>query len=204
MTISTQTRTNWLIDAMVFVGGIVAAITGIYFLVLPVGGYQGGRNALVGVSLLFERSTWSDLHAWGGVAMIIAATIHLAYHWKWVVSMFRRMVRTVLSRRPAMSKGAWGNLAINAVLGLGFVLTAASGIYFLFTPAGGHTSSTLNTAFLFSRPTWDLIHTWAAVGMMVAAALHFVIHWRWVKNVTIRFFQAHKPSMQAQRVLVAK
>ena len=204
MTISTQTRTNWLIDAMVFVGGIVAAITGIYFLVLPVGGYQGGRNALVGVSLLFDRPTWSDLHAWGGVAMIIAVTIHVAYHWKWVVSMFRRLVRTVLSRRPAMSKGAWGNLAINAILGLGFLLTAASGIYFLFAPAGGHATSISNTTFLFNRQTWDLIHTWAAVGMMVAAALHFVIHWRWVKNVTIRFFQARKPSMQAQRVLVGK
>ena len=41
---SMQTRKNWLIDAAVFVGGLVAALSGIYFLYLPSGGYQGGAQ----------------------------------------------------------------------------------------------------------------------------------------------------------------
>jgi len=204
MTISMQTRTNWLIDATVFIGGIAAGITGIYFLVLPVGGYQGGRNALYGVSLFFDRHTWSDLHMWGGVAMIIGATIHLAYHWKWVVSMFRRMLKAMVSSKPVLSRAAWGNLAFNAALGLSLLLTAASGIYFLFTPTGGHVLDASNAVFLFSRPTWDLIHTWAAVVMMTVAMLHFIIHWRWIRNVTARVFQSQKPSMQVKRVWVGK
>ncbi len=55
-TVSKQTRNNWLIDAAVFIGAVVAAITGIYFLFLPSGGYQGGRNPMYGVTILFERA----------------------------------------------------------------------------------------------------------------------------------------------------
>ncbi len=204
MPISSQTRSNWLIDASVFIAGFVASITGIYFFFLPVGGYQGGRNPLYGVTFLFERSTWDGLHTWGGVAMILAAVIHLVIHWKWVISMFRKTVQAILSRKRVMTKGAWVNLAINTVLGLGFLLTAVSGIYFLLIPPGNHGQEASSTLFLFSRTTWDLIHTWAAVGMMIAAGLHFVIHWRWIKNVTVRFFQARKPRMQPQPVLVNK
>jgi hypothetical protein len=204
MALSSQTRSNWLIDASVFITGLSSAITGIYFLFFPVGGYQGGRNALYGVTFLFDRSTWDELHMWGGLVMILAAVIHLGIHWKWVVSMLRRTFQAAISGKRVMTKGAWMNLAINAVLGLGFLLTAVSGIYFLFTPSGNHGQETTRTLFLFGRTTWDLIHTWAAVGMMIAAALHFVIHWRWITNVTSRFFQAQKPKMQPQHVLAGK
>ena len=64
--ISMQTRKNWLIDAAVFLGGIVAALSGIYFLFLPSGGYQGGRNPMYGITIFFQRHTWDDLHTWGG------------------------------------------------------------------------------------------------------------------------------------------
>ena len=69
-TVSLQTRTNWIIDLTVFLGGLAAAISGIYFLFLPSGGYQGGRNPMYGVTVLFARHTWDDLHTWSGVAMI--------------------------------------------------------------------------------------------------------------------------------------
>ena len=76
--ISMQTRMNWLIDAAVLIGGVLAALTGIYFLYLPSGGYQGGRNLMYGVTIFFERHTWSDLHVWGGILMIAAILIHFA------------------------------------------------------------------------------------------------------------------------------
>ena len=40
--------------------------------------------------------------------------------------------------------------------------------------------------FLFTRTTWDLIHTWAAIVLIAAAVVHFAIHWRWIVNVTRR------------------
>ncbi|MGD8904110.1 MAG: hypothetical protein PVI67_11135, partial [Anaerolineae bacterium] len=62
---SMQTRANWLIDVAVFIGGILAGLSGVYFLYLPSGGYQGGRNPMYGITIFFERHTWSDLHVWG-------------------------------------------------------------------------------------------------------------------------------------------
>ncbi len=96
-TISKQTRNNWLIDAAVAIGAVVAALTGIYFLFLPAGGYQGGRNPAYGITILFSRQTWDDLHTWFGALMIAAVVIHFAIHWHWVKGMAKRIARTITS-----------------------------------------------------------------------------------------------------------
>jgi hypothetical protein len=44
--VSKQTQKNWWIDAALFSSAVVAALSGIYFLYLPSGGFQGGRNPL--------------------------------------------------------------------------------------------------------------------------------------------------------------
>jgi hypothetical protein len=73
----------------------------------------------------------------------------------------------------------------------GLVVAALSGLYFLLGPSGGYqggSNPNWDPGFVFSRTTWDLIHTWSGTVMIIAAVLHFAIHWRWVKNVTRRFF----------------
>jgi len=191
ITMSLQTRTNWLIDLTVFLGGLLASLSGIYFLFLPSGGYQGGRNPMYGVTILFDRHTWDDLHTWTGVAMIIAAVIHLAIHWQWVRMMTRRIVNVLLSKGSSFSKGAKLNVAIDALVALSFFVTAVSGLYFLFAPTGGYEggrSADQAAIFFFSSTMWDLIHTWAGVIMIGAVIAHLWIHWRWATNVTSRFF----------------
>jgi hypothetical protein len=37
---------------------------------------------------------------------------------------------------------------------------------------------------LFTRTTWDLLHTWAGIVLITAAVTHFAIHWKWVTKVT--------------------
>ena len=91
---SRRTGMNWLLDAVMALGGLLAALSGVYFLFLLSGGYQGGRNPLHGVTILFSRETWSVLHTWAGVLMVAAIAIHLAIHWAWV----RRMARRTLGR----------------------------------------------------------------------------------------------------------
>ncbi len=187
---SWQTRQNWLIDAAVFAGALLAGLSGIYFLYLPSGGYEGGRNPAYGLTILFGRHTWSDLHTWGGVLMIMAVVIHFAIHWQWVKMMSRRVWHTMQGKGATFSKGAKVNLLVDLIIGLAFLITAVSGIYFLFLPEGfqGGRNPGWDPGLLFSRTTWDLIHTWAAVIMILAASLHLFIHWRWVVNVTRRFF----------------
>jgi hypothetical protein len=193
---SMQTRMNWLIDVAVFLGGILAGLSGVYFLYLPSGGYQGGRNPMYGVTILWDRHTWSDVHLWGGVLMLAAIAIHFAIHWQWVKRMSRRTVSTLFSGGDKLSKGARFNLAIDALVAVSFLVCALSGVYFLFAPSGGFQGGRnlgWDPGFLFSRTTWDLIHTWSGVVLSAAAVVHFAIHWRWVKNVTVRFFLSLRP-----------
>lgn len=197
---SMQTRKNWMIDAAVFLGGILAALSGIYFLFLPSGGYQGGRNPMYGIEILFTRHTWSDLHTWGGVVMIAAVAIHLAIHWQWVKSMTRRVWNATLGQGNRLSRGAKFNVVVDAAIALSFMVCALSGVYFLFAPSGGFDggrNAAWDPNFLFSRIAWDLIHTWSGVVLVVAAVVHLAIHWRWVKNVTVRLFLSLVPQAQA-------
>ncbi len=185
ITMSYQTRTNWLIDAAVFLGGLLATITGIYFLFLPTGGYRGGRNPMYGVTFLFDRHTWEDWHTWTGIAMIAAAVIHLAIHWPWVKTMSKRIVNAIANQGSGLSQGARLNVLIDALVVVSFALTAVSGLYFFVWPSEG---GRIGPVILFTSATWDAIHTWAFVVMVGAIAVHFWIHWRWVTQVTSRFF----------------
>lgn len=192
--VSQHTLKNWLIDASVFIGGLIAGLTGIYFLFLPSGGYQGGRNPYYGITILFDRHTWDDLHTWFGALMIAAVAVHFTYHWGWVESMAKRMAKTLAGKGARMNRRGYFNIAIDATVAFGFLVAAVSGLYFMFEPAGARTATPI---FLFSRTTWDLIHTWSGVLMIAAAVIHFAIHWGWVTKVTAKIFGALWPTGKA-------
>lgn len=179
--VSTKTRNNWLVDATLFSSALLATLSGVYFLFLPNGGFQGGRNTLYNIQILSSRHTWDDIHTWTGVAMIAIAAIHLVLHWQWVVSMTRRTLREIRGQCTPMNSRGRVNLILNIIVALSFLITALSGVYFLFFPGG---SAVVDPGILFSRLTWDLIHTWSGVVMIATAVLHFAIHWRWVTKVT--------------------
>ena len=183
---STQTRNNILLDMSLLLAGLAAVLSGIYFLFLPVGGYQGGRNPYYGLVILFERHTWSDVHLWTSLALIVLAALHIPLHWDWIVKMTRSGARTLIGNSK-LNPSSLSNLGINILVGLSGLVCALSGIYFLFEPAllalspGG---------WLFSRLAWDLIHTWSGVIVTAAAILHFAIHWRWVVKVLSKYGNA--------------
>lgn len=191
--ISGQTRRNWLTDALLFSSALLAALSGIYFLFLPRGGYQGGRNPWYEVTILFTRHTWDDIHTWAGVAMIAIVVIHLTLHWSWVVSMARRTVRQLRGQVGAMNVRGRFNLGLNLIVALSFLVCALSGIYFLFFPGN---QAAADPGLLFSRLTWDLLHTWSAILLIVAAVLHFAIHWRWAVKVTRGVLSQNSPGLK--------
>jgi hypothetical protein len=43
-----------------------------------------------------------------------------------------------------------------------------------------------------------LIHTWSGVVVSVAAVVHFAIHWRWVKNVTLQLVGSLLPQRDTE------
>lgn len=192
--VSKQTQKNWWVDAILFNSAVVAGLSGIYFLFLPSGGYQGGRNPNFGLNILFQRNSWDDLHTWGGAVMIAIAIIHLAIHWRWVSSMLRWMWNELTGKSGYMNTRGRLNLLLNIMVAISFLLTAISGVYFMFVPSWQWTSDPM---ILFNRTTWDLIHTWAGIVLIATAVIHFAIHWRWVTNVTIKMMKMVLPAQPA-------
>jgi len=194
-TLSPTTRNNWLIDAGMLISAIIATLSGIYFLALPVGGYQGGRNPYYGIKLVFERATWEDLHLWTGIIMILAASIHITIHWGWIVSMTKNIIGDLFGRGEKLNNRSRFNAGINAAIGLSFIISAVSGIYLLFFPGGAH--GVTDPLFIFTRTTWDLIHTWSSILLILAAIIHFAIHWKWVTKVTGKLMTTLKANLTA-------
>jgi hypothetical protein len=179
-----QTMRNWQVDLGLFLAGLGAALTGIYFLLLPVGGYQGGRNPNYGITFLFERETWDLLHTWTGVAMIAAALIHIVLHWNWITGAAKRIAGDIYKGGRQLSQKSRINIAVDLIVAIGFFLTALSGLYFLFGPAGVKSRSL--PPFIFTSQVWDLIHTWAFVAMAAGVMIHLALHWSWIVSVGSR------------------
>jgi len=177
-------RQNWWIDAVLGVSALVAILSSIYFLIYPVGGYQGGRNPYYNIRLIFDRYTWDLLHTWSGILMIMAALIHIVIHWGWITGTFRRTWKVIVGQRKPFGMRLTYNIVLDGVIAISFLLCAVSSIVFLRYPNGGQFAQT----FLFSRYTWDMLHTWSGVVMTIAALLHFSLHWKWIMNITGKLF----------------
>ena len=202
--VSKQTRNNWWVDLFLLSSAVVSALSGIYFLFLPTGGYKGGANPFYNIQIIFTRTTWEDLHDWAGIIMIVVAALHIPLHWSWFVNMTRRMIKEIKGTSEKMAARGRFNLYINLTVALSFLITALTGLYFFLVPGASHGSGLADPLWLFARTTWDLIHTWASVVLISAAVLHFVIHWKWVTKITAkiiaRFLRLRQPSSNGSSV----
>ena len=182
--LSSKLRYNWFIDAVLFLGALLAVLTGVYFLVYPVGGYMGGRNPDYGVIFIFGRETWEVLHDWTGIAMIAAALIHIVFHWKWILGTLKRIFRMLSRKAERFGNRLFWTIVIDAIIALGFFLSAISGLYFFFAAKDAN--------WLLLDTTWDMIHTWSSDIMIIAALIHIILHWDWIKNITAKIFGKKK------------
>ena len=62
-----RAKLNFVVDAIILLAFLAAAVSGIVLLTQPHGGFQGGRNPNFGQTvLLLSRDGWNDVHIWGG------------------------------------------------------------------------------------------------------------------------------------------
>jgi hypothetical protein len=177
---SVQTRNNLLIDLSLLMSGLISVLSGVYFLIFPIGGYQGGRNPYYGIEIAFTRHTWDDIHTWSSVIIIALAALHIPLHWDWIIKMTKNGFRT-LTGRGNLNKYGLFNLAINLLFGLSGFICALSGLYFLLVPLEYR-------GLIFNQNVWDLVHTWSGVVMISAGILHLGIHWKWITKVTKKYW----------------
>ena len=177
------------------ISGLIAVLSGIYFLFLPIGGYMGGRNPYFDIIIFFERHTWSDVHIWSSVAIMALIALHIPLHWQWIVKMTKTGFRTLLGKSK-LNKFSRFNLFINVLFGISGLICGLSGLYFLLLPS--------TPAWIFTPLIWDLIHAWSGVVMTAAGILHFVIHWKWVVKVLSKYGKTlftSKPNQRLEPVL---
>ncbi len=178
---SVQTRNNITLDMLMLISGLISILSGVYFLFLPVGGFQGGRNPLYGLIIFFERHTWGDIHIWSSVIIMALLALHIPLHWDLIVKMTKTGFRSLIGR-GRLNNNSMFNLAINILIGISGLICGLSGLYFLLRPEFLGVAAAASV-WIFTPLVWDLIHTWSGVVMTAAAILHFGIHWKWVLKV---------------------
>jgi hypothetical protein len=82
--ISYATRVNLGINIIIALSFLLTAISGIYLLSSPSGGFQAGRNPGWNPDLLINRVALRLIHTRAGLVTIIGAIFHFAIHWRWV------------------------------------------------------------------------------------------------------------------------
>ncbi len=87
-----KAKLNYLVDALIALAFLISAGTGVLFLILGSGGYQGGANTAFGGTFLgLSRWVWSDLHTWASLIMIAGVLLHVVLHWKWLVCVTKQV-----------------------------------------------------------------------------------------------------------------
>jgi hypothetical protein len=80
-----------------FLALLLEAVSGfILWIALPRGDgfrFRGSGSRMAHESFGFSRETWLDIHDWAGVALIVILLVHLLLHWRWVLSVTRRVIR---------------------------------------------------------------------------------------------------------------
>jgi hypothetical protein len=73
----------------------------------------------------------------------------------------------------------WWLMALLTILGIGVL---GSSIYFLIFPNGyqGGRNPYYESIILFDRNTWDAIHLWMGLGMILVLLIHITVHWDWI------------------------
>jgi hypothetical protein len=134
--------------------------------------------------VILDRHAWDILHTWSGILMIFAALVHIIIHWTWIKSTIKRSWQVILGKRSSFGTRLTYNIILDATIGVSFIICAISSVYFLIFPASGSAGQ----VFIFNKTTWDLIHTWSGVLMIMTALLHFGLHWKWVVNISSKMF----------------
>jgi hypothetical protein len=101
-----------------------------------------------------------DVHIAAGIVMTTAVVIHLGLHWGWVVDCSRKLFVGSLSGRRRMKV----NYAVDIFIGAMFVISLTSGIGLMVS----------NTVFV------SKIHGLSSWMFVLGAAVHIVLHWRWI------------------------
>lgn len=97
-----------------------------------------------------------------------------------------------MARAGSLSPQTRNNWLVDATLFSSALIVALTSIYFLFLPISGYRGGrnpAHNLVILFDRHTWQDLHTWGGMAMILIVAIHLPLHWSWVTTMVRRTFK---------------
>lgn len=96
-----KAKINYIIDFILLLFFVGTAITGlIIFFFMPSGVRRGGSQNFIGI----VKGTWTDVHNWLGIVMIVIAVIHIVLHWKWIVCLTKNVFKIEINKNDKCDK----------------------------------------------------------------------------------------------------
>ncbi len=141
------------------------------------------------LALMSVNLTGLLVHEWWGLALILLVVVHLLAQWDWTLSSTRSFLRR-LSPRVRI------NYVLNWALFVAVVLVFVSGILIsenALPALGIATGRGSNPLFGF----WHQLHVLSADAVLVLAALHLGLNWRWVVNALKQLFHTGARRLRA-------
>ena len=83
-----KAKINYVVDVILFFCMITLTFTG---LVMRFGYPRKVRFVGEGLVLGVDKHFWRDVHDWAAYVMILMVIIHLVLHWKWIVTMTKKI-----------------------------------------------------------------------------------------------------------------
>lgn len=97
-----KTQLNYWLDVVIGLGFILAFASGVAFLFMGSGGYQGGRaDPSQAFFLGIARDTWRTLHTFASLAMSAGVGLHLVFHFNWITCVTKRIIKWPRLMLPA-------------------------------------------------------------------------------------------------------
>jgi len=129
----------------------------------------------IGFLVAYEtRLTGIPIHEWLSIALTLVIVLHLTSHWDWVVQVAKRFFHKLFQASRL-------DFLVDTVFFIAFVLVMVSGIAI--------SRSVLPTLGwqLNAQQSWRFIHSWSANISVLALAVHFALHWKWIVSAITRY-----------------
>jgi hypothetical protein len=85
-----EAKRNYWVDAVMGIAFLVVALSALVFLVPS--SWIDFSSSTTPTVLGIDFGVWQTMHKWAGIVMLIGIVVHQLLHWKWSVTMTKKVL----------------------------------------------------------------------------------------------------------------